>query len=69
MIQSYIKTSFRNREAIELKIRGLLKDVEIYIACQNKNEFTKMHQEMLSFSETYNKNPTLGMNFSIFERK
>jgi len=28
-----------------------------------------MHQEIFSFSETYNKNPMLGMNFSILERK
>ncbi len=28
-----------------------------------------MHKEMVSFSETYNKNPTLGMDFSSLEEK
>jgi hypothetical protein len=67
MIEGFSKVERNNREALEVKIRGLLRNVEIYISCTHRNDFTKMHLEIVSFCETYNKNPCLGVNFSALD--
>ena len=50
-----------------MKIRGLLRNIEIHISCNNHTDFSKMHKEIVSFCETYNKNPFLGVNFAALE--
>lgn len=44
MMEGFSKVERNNRDALEVKIRGLLKNVEIYITCTNKNDFSKLHK-------------------------
>lgn len=50
MLERFVKTDYNNKEALELHIRGILKDVELYISCANRGDFSKMHKEIVSFS-------------------
>lgn len=67
MIEGFSKATRNNRDALEVKIRGLLKNVEIYLTCTHRADFSKLHKEIVSFCETYNKNPNLGVNFSALD--
>ena len=67
MIEGFSKVSRNNRDALEVKIRGLLMNVEIYLTCTYRADFSKLHKEIVSFCETYNKNPNLGINFSSLD--
>ncbi len=36
MIEKFLITDFNSKEAVKLQIRGLLKDVELFVMCANR---------------------------------
>jgi hypothetical protein len=44
MIESFTKMDKGGRDALEIKIRGLLKGVQIFVSCTHRSDFSKMHK-------------------------
>jgi hypothetical protein len=44
MIEGFTKVSRNDREELEVKIRGILTNVQIYIGCSQKTQFSRMHK-------------------------